>query len=79
MYRLGEEVALALDVAATEFFEGGRYQLEGEAMTSAELVDYLSSLTPVTAPSAASSSDPAPNPSISAGPPGPSPPLCAER
>ncbi|HKY47780.1 MAG TPA: phosphopyruvate hydratase [Acidimicrobiia bacterium] len=43
-YRLGEEVALALDVAATELFQGGRYQLEGGAMTSAELVDYLASL-----------------------------------
>ena len=43
-YRLGEEVALALDVAATELFQGGRYQLEGGAMTSLELVDYLASL-----------------------------------
>jgi enolase len=43
-YRLGEEVALALDVAATELFQGGRYQLEGGAMTSSELVDYLASL-----------------------------------
>jgi enolase len=43
-YRLGEEVALALDVAATELFQGGRYQLEGVAMTSSELVDYLASL-----------------------------------
>ncbi|HUP17119.1 MAG TPA: phosphopyruvate hydratase [Acidimicrobiia bacterium] len=43
-YRLGDEVALALDVAATELFQGGRYQLEGGAMTSSELVDYLASL-----------------------------------
>jgi enolase len=43
-YRLGEEVALALDVAATELFEGGRYQLEGGDMTSLEMVDYLASL-----------------------------------
>jgi enolase len=43
-YRLGEEVALALDVAASELFQGGRYQLEGGAMTSSELVDYLASL-----------------------------------
>lgn len=43
-YRLGEEVALALDVAATELFQGGRYQLEGGTMTSSELVDYLASL-----------------------------------
>jgi enolase len=43
-YRLGDEVALALDVAASELFQGGRYQLEGGAMTSSELVDYLASL-----------------------------------
>jgi len=43
-YRLGEEVALALDVAATELFQGGRYQLEGGDMTSSEMVDYLASL-----------------------------------
>ncbi|HKX76217.1 MAG TPA: phosphopyruvate hydratase [Acidimicrobiia bacterium] len=40
-YKLGEEIGLALDVAATELFQGGRYQLEGGEMTSAELVDYL--------------------------------------
>ena len=43
-YRLGDEVALALDVAATEMFEGGHYQLEGGAMSSSEMVDYLASL-----------------------------------
>ena len=43
-YRLGDEVALALDVAATEMFEGGRYQVEGGAMSSSEMVDYLTSL-----------------------------------
>jgi enolase len=40
-YKLGEEVGLALDVAATEFFSGGRYQLEGGDFTSAEMVDFL--------------------------------------
>ena len=29
-YRAGEDVALALDAAATEFFRDGKYQLEGE-------------------------------------------------
>jgi enolase len=29
-YRPGEDVALALDVASTEFFKGGKYHLEGE-------------------------------------------------
>ncbi|MYA51280.1 MAG: phosphopyruvate hydratase [Chloroflexi bacterium] len=41
-YRPGEDCALALDVAASEFFEGGRYVLarEGVTLTSAELVGY---------------------------------------
>ena len=43
-YRLGDEVALALDVAATELFQNGRYELEGGTMTSLEMVDYLASL-----------------------------------
>lgn len=29
-YKAGEDVMLALDVAATEFFKGGKYHLEGE-------------------------------------------------
>jgi enolase len=32
-YRLGEQVVLALDVASTEFFRGGRYVMEGEGRT----------------------------------------------
>jgi enolase len=32
-YRPGEEVVLALDVASSEFFEGGRYNLAGENRT----------------------------------------------
>ena len=32
-YRLGEQVALALDVASTEFFRDGRYAMEGEGRT----------------------------------------------
>jgi enolase len=42
-YRPGEEIALALDVASTEFFADGVYTLAGEGrkFTSAEFVDYL--------------------------------------
>jgi enolase len=40
-YKLGDQIALALDVAATELFSAGRYQLEGGELTSAEMVDYL--------------------------------------
>jgi enolase len=45
-YRPGEDLALALDVAATEFYEDGRYVLEseGRSLSSAEMVDYLASL-----------------------------------
>jgi enolase len=43
-YKLGEEIALALDVAATELFTGGRYHLEGGELTSAEMVDFLAGL-----------------------------------
>ncbi len=45
-YRPGEEVALALDVAASEFFKEGQYVLasEGRAFESAQFVDYLADL-----------------------------------
>lgn len=43
-YRLGDEIGLALDVAATELFSSGRYHLEGGELTSAEMVDYLAAL-----------------------------------
>lgn len=45
-YRLGEEIALALDVAASEFFHDGQYVLasEGRAFESSQFVDYLAGL-----------------------------------
>jgi enolase len=45
-YRAGTEVALALDVAATELYAEGRYQLAGEGRTfgASEWVDYLAGL-----------------------------------
>ena len=36
----GRDIALGLDVAATEFFDNGVYTLEGKAWTAAELTDY---------------------------------------
>ena len=36
-YKPGKDVHLALDVAATELFEGGRYRWEGSQITPAEL------------------------------------------
>ena len=45
-YRPGEDVAIALDCAASEFFKGGVYDLAGEGrkLSSAEMVDYLADL-----------------------------------
>jgi enolase len=45
-YRPGEEIALALDVASTEFFNGGRYVLagEGKEFSPSEFVEYLADL-----------------------------------
>ena len=42
----GDEIAIALDVASTEFFADGRYTLagEGRSLTSAEFADYLADL-----------------------------------
>ncbi|MCC7428328.1 MAG: phosphopyruvate hydratase [Alphaproteobacteria bacterium] len=45
-YRVGEDVVMALDCAATEFFKDGRYLLEGEGKTldAGGMVDYLAGL-----------------------------------
>ena len=45
-YRLGEDVLLALDCAATEFFKKGKYRLAGEDKTldTAGMVKYLGDL-----------------------------------
>ncbi len=45
-YKPGEQVALALDVAATELFENGKYNLAGEGIvkTPAEMVAYYEDL-----------------------------------
>jgi enolase len=45
-YKPGEDMVLALDCAATEYFKGGRYVMEGESasMTSEENVRYLEGL-----------------------------------
>lgn len=46
-YQLGEDVTLALDCAASQFYTEGSYQLAGEGVSynSSEFVDYLSDLT----------------------------------
>ncbi|MFB2879988.1 phosphopyruvate hydratase [Floridanema aerugineum] len=43
-YKPGEEVALALDVAASEFYQDGKYVYDGAAHSASELIDYLSQM-----------------------------------
>lgn len=43
-FTLGTDIALGLDVAATEFFENGSYRFEGQDRTSAEMSAYYAEL-----------------------------------
>jgi enolase len=45
-YKIGKQIFLGLDVAASEFYSGGTYDLESEnrKFTSAQFVDYLEGL-----------------------------------
>jgi len=45
-YKPGDDIHLALDCAATEYYKGGKYELagEGKSLTSEENVDYLAAL-----------------------------------
>jgi len=43
-YKPGEEVALALDVAASEFYKQGEYVYDGASHSPEEFIDYLASL-----------------------------------
>lgn len=43
-YKTGKEIFLALDVAASEFYEKGRYRFEGRKITSGELIRYYEKL-----------------------------------
>lgn len=45
-YKPGEDIMIALDVAASEFYKDGKYQMEGEDLvkTSNQMVDYLAAL-----------------------------------
>jgi enolase len=40
-YRLGEDIALALDVAATEIYKEGTYTVDGKAHSPQQMIDYL--------------------------------------
>jgi enolase len=43
-FKPGTEIALAMDVAATEFHENGKYNFEGALKTSDEMIAYYTSL-----------------------------------
>lgn len=45
-FKPGEDVALALDCASTEFFKGGKYEISGEglSLSPGEMADYLADL-----------------------------------
>lgn len=43
-YTPGEDIALALDVASSEFYENGAYQFEGKALSAQEMSDYYAGL-----------------------------------
>jgi enolase len=43
-YKPGEEIAIALDVAASEIYHGGRYRLSGSELTAEEMIEHLAGL-----------------------------------
>jgi enolase len=43
-YKPGEQISLALDVAATEFYKDGAYAFGGESKTSQQMTDYYAEL-----------------------------------
>ena len=46
-FKVGDDVVLALDCAATEFYKNGKYEISGEglSLSSEEMADYLAELT----------------------------------
>ncbi|MEB3293101.1 MAG: phosphopyruvate hydratase [Synechococcales bacterium] len=44
-YKPGEQVAIALDVASSEFYQDGQYVFDGKAHSPAETIEYLAKLT----------------------------------
>ncbi|HEY9276443.1 MAG TPA: phosphopyruvate hydratase [Candidatus Nanopelagicaceae bacterium] len=43
-YEPSEQIALAMDVAATEFYKDGKYEFEGSSLTAEEMISYYKSL-----------------------------------
>ncbi|MGB0454696.1 MAG: phosphopyruvate hydratase [Bacteriovoracaceae bacterium] len=44
-YKPGEDIALSLDSAASEFFKNGKYHMQGRQLDSSEMVQYYSDLS----------------------------------
>jgi len=44
-YKPSDQISLALDAAASEFYEDGEYMIEGNSLTNTEMSDYLVNLT----------------------------------
>lgn len=44
-YKVGEQIAIALDVAATELHREGRYHLEGRDLNAEEMIEFLVGLS----------------------------------
>jgi enolase len=43
-YKVGSDIAMALDVAATEFYKDGKYHFEGKAHSAEEMITYYEGL-----------------------------------
>lgn len=43
-YKLGSDIALAMDVAATEFYKDGSYEFEGSKLSAQEMISYYKGL-----------------------------------
>ena len=43
-YTPGEQIKLALDCAATEFYKGGKYKIEGKELSADGMIDFLAKL-----------------------------------
>ena len=43
-FKIGSEVALAMDVAASEFYKDGKYHVEGKVKTTDEMIEFYSKM-----------------------------------
>ena len=43
-FKAGADIGLAMDVAATEFFENGKYKFEGKELTAEQMINYYREL-----------------------------------